>query len=323
MKISFSPNISHVITRGKTTMVQLLSQNKHWIFIVLCAYAMADLLVLASYPYFLSAQTRQNFAPIGRVTDATLTEYVPIWDFNVFHNGAIPPSMASQNSQKPKNNEPVRSLLPLVLNGTIVYQNPILSRANITVKSQKNSQTYQTDDKIEALARITHITGKRVYFINLTNNTQEYVEVADLPSANLQFRNKFQNTQNALTGQKSLSQKRIDRSFINRHLRSLSKVLQQARVVPHWEHGRMVGYRFQHIDPGSPYEKLGFQVSDVIKSVEGEPVRSELQAAEMFHRLKNTSSLKMTIQRGGQEVPFTWMVNEDSGIEDTSGIRFK
>ena len=326
MTISFSPNITTFAHQCRSAVQNFVFARKHWIFVLFCAYGTADLLVLAVHPYLLSSQTKNRFLPAGRINPAgELAEYTPIWDFNVFHNGAIPPPLSSLSQEKPiSSNKPVLSALPLTLNGTIVYKNPGYSTANIGFKSQGKSKSYQTHSQVETLARITKITSDRVYFVNLTNNKNEYIEVPDLPTLSLHFRKKGAGLRPREGGGRLNSfHTHIDRSFINQHLRSLPEVLQQAAVSPHWEHGKMVGYRFTHIQPGSPYEKLGFQISDVIKSVEGEQIQSELQAAELFYRLKNTSKLNMILQREGEDIPFSWTVNEDVSIEDTSGVQFK
>ena len=279
--------------------------------------------MLAIHPYLVSSQVK-NWNRGHLSAQQPLTEYIPIWDFNVFHNAPIPPSLFSlQKGQEINSTQPKVSNLPLTLNGTIVYQNPVYSIANITLKNQNKSDSYQIQDAIESLARITDIMSDRVYLINLTNNKREYIAVSDLPDINLQFKKKEPSlyTPRGGTPAKGFHQK-INRSFINKHLRSLPEVLQQARVIPHWENGKMIGYRFKHIQPGSPYEHLGFQEADIIKSVEGEEIKSELQAAELFHRLKNSSKLNMILQREGKDVPFSWTVDEDAAIEDASTVNF-
>ncbi len=328
MKASFSPHTHALLLRVRNTVGDFLSTHKYWIFVLISAYCIADLLILTIYPYLLTAQGFHHSPPAINKSHAEhpLREYVPIWDFNVFHDGAIPPTLSSlQKNTTTKTNQPVRSALPLTLNGTIVHQKPLYSIANITVKSQNKSINYYTQDKIESLARIITITSDRVYLMNLTNSKKEYIEISDLPNISLQFREKKPHRRDPADGVFSVKpfHSRVDRSFINKHLRVLPEILQQATVVPHWEKGEMVGYRFKHIEPGSPYEKLGFRVSDIIKSVEGERVRSELQAAEMFHRLKHSSKLNMTLQRDGEDIPFSWTVNEDASIEDTSNVKFR
>ena len=311
------------VLRFKNAVVYFVSEKRYWLFVLILAYCIADLLVLTIHPYLVSSQvTSWNSGHLS--AQQPLTEYIPIWDFNVFHNAPIPPSLFSlQKGQEISGTPPKVSNLPLTLNGTIVYQNPLYSIANITLKNQNKSDSYQIQDQIESLARITDILSDRVYLINLTNNKREYIAVSDLPEINLQFKKReplFTLQGSAPT--KSFHQK-INRSFINKHLRSLPEVLQQARVIPHWEDGKMIGYRFKHIQPGSPYEQLGFKVDDVIKSVEGEQIKSELQAVELFHRLKNSSKLNMILQREGKDVPFSWTVDEDAAIEDTSTVSFQ
>ena len=307
---------------SKKVAVGFLSRHKYWIFVLVLAYAVADLLVLAVHPYMVSYRSK-NWGLSRFSVMEPLAEYIPIWDFNIFHNGPVPPALSSfKHGGIVTQTQPKVSNLPLTLNGTIVYKNPVYSIANITLKNQNKSGSYQIYDEVESLARVTGITSDRVYLINLTNHTKEYIAISNLPDFNLQFR---QHGAKRLPGRRTVADKvnqNVDRSFINKHLRSLPEILQQASVVPHWEDGKMIGYRFKYIQPGSPYEKLGFRESDIIKTVEGEQVRSELQAAELFHRLKHKSRLSMTLERDGEDLPFSWTVNEDAAMEDASTTSF-
>lgn len=320
------PNIKNSTAHLMYTSLGFISKKKHWIFVLILAYCTADLFVLTIHSHLVPVQTQNwNHKRLSTKQNTLLTEYIPIWDFNVFHNATIPPSMSSlQKGQEINSTQPKVSNLPLTLNGTIVHQNPAYSIANVTLKNQNKSESYQIQDEIESLARITNITSDKIYLINLTNNNMEYISISHLPDVNLQFRQQSSLLRRSKesTPVKGISQK-VNRSFINKHLRSLPEILQQASVVPHWEEGKMIGYRFKYIKPGSPYEELGFRVSDVIKSVEGEQIKSELQAAELFHRLKNSSKLNMILQREGREIPFSWTVDEDVAIENNSEVRFK
>ena len=105
-------------------------------------------------------------------------------------------------------------------------------------------------------------------------------------------------------------------------MRSLPTILQEAKVVPHYEGGKMIGFRFKYIKPGSIYEELGFKVSDIITSVAGEQPRSQLHAAELFHQFKNRTQLDMMIKRKGKDIAFSWTVNEDGATEGPPPSRY-
>ncbi len=288
------------------------------------AYLSADLLILSIRPSFLSAsQPRILQGPKQKKRDL-LSQYRPISDFNVFHNDPIPPSLSSlQEEPKTPTGTPQPSRLPLTLKGTIVYQNELYSIAHITTTTKGKSDSYQIGDVIDTLARITHIESEKVYFINLNSNTEEYIKISSLSE---QTGLKFRKPRRQVLPHRIKSKKpfnfQIQRSIVNKYFRNLPDILQKARVVPYWENGVLVGHQFKYIEPGSVYEKeLGFKVSDIILSVNGEKVRSPIHAAELFHRVKSNSKLDMLVKRDGKDIPFSWSINEDSSIEEPSQLQ--
>ncbi len=296
---------------------------------IISAYCFADLMLISLHPFLLF-----NTPPNSKVMNplpqkkVSVAEYTPIWDFNIFHNAAIPPSLSS-TPQEEENLKPRLSRLPLQLNGTIVYDNPAYSIANITIKGQKTSESYQIDEEIEnksksPLARITQIAPERVYFINLNNNQEEYIEVPNIRNISFDLKNqkKEENKGSGIIKKIGDFQFQVKRSDINKHMRSLSKVLQEAKVVPYRKDGKLIGWRFKYIKPGSIYEKLGFKVSDVMTSFAGELPRSQLEAAEMFQRFRNSTKLDIMIRRNGKDIAFSWLVDEDDVSDDPSPTRF-
>ena len=311
----------------KNAILQFIFTQKYWIFVLISSWAAADLMVLYTLPFFIS-ETR-SFRTQARPAKNTQNqkEYTAVWDFNIFHDGGLPPSL-SLRAQTEANASlgPQLSLLPLQLNGTIVYRNPDYSIANITVKNKAFSEVYQVQDTIENLARITHIDSERVYFINLNNSREEYIQITKQNDIHFSFQKSPRRQSlpapagNALVKDMGNFQFQVQRSDINQYLRSLPSILQDAKVIPHIENGRMAGFRFKYIKSGSVYEQLGFKVSDVLTSVDGEKLKSELQATELFHRLKNRSKLDMVVKRKGENIPFSWTINEDSSIEEPPRI---
>ena len=71
--------------------------------------------------------------------------------------------------------------------------------------------------------------------------------------------------------------------------------LRQASVVP--VNGG--GFQVRRIQPGSVYEKLGLHSNDVIKSINGQPVRSAEDAIQLYQQLPTLNSVQMEIVRNG------------------------
>ena len=100
---------------------------------------------------------------------------------------------------------------------------------------------------------------------------------------------------------------------MDKQLSNLGAVLNQARMVPNiipGTGGRVQGFRFVSIQPGSVYEKLGFKPMDVITAVNGEPVNSPTKAMEFYQAMRNDSSFKIGIIRNGREETMEYSVTK-------------
>ncbi len=292
------------------------------------AYCVADLALISLRPLFLSSSPQLFYAPANShgQKNSSVAKYMPVWDFNIFHNGDIPPSLSAKVVHAPQNKIPVLSRLPLQLNGLVIYQDPAYSLASITIKSQNKSGAYRVGDKVGDMANITRIEEKRVYFINLSANAEEYMELPAVPSISSHIPSPAEKGK----GRKAESyirtvgdfQFELNRSDVNKRLRSLPDILQEAKVVPHWENGKLAGWRFEYIKQGSVYDHFGLKKSDIVTSVAGELPPSQIQAVELFHKLKNQSKITATVKRKGKEFPFSWSIKEDVSIESPPVSRF-
>ncbi|MBL1351736.1 MAG: PDZ domain-containing protein [Zetaproteobacteria bacterium] len=100
----------------------------------------------------------------------------------------------------------------------------------------------------------------------------------------------------------------IRRSHLNQQLRNFSKLLSQARVIPHFSQGKSDGFTIVEIVPGSLYEQIGLQNGDVIHKVNGQAVTSAEQAMTMYQTLQHASSIDLELLRGGSIVPIHYQI---------------
>ena len=303
---------------------KFISDKKHFFFILIISWCCADLIIISLQPLLLS--DAMPLSPIFNKQKklSSNLEYMPIWDFKVFHNADIPPPLSSQPGIQ--NKHPVKSNLPIKLNGTIIFRNPIYSIASITVKNTSQSYRIQEEiddspnDNINPLARITDITADRVYFINLKNNMLEYIE--KVPTE-FEFFQPVSSDNSTTKRQKNNFLFQVNRHELNKYIQNLPTILQDAKVVKHFENGEMIGFRFDYIKPGSEYEKkLNFQKGDIILSVNGESPKTIQEGIKLFHELRNNSKFDVVIRRGGKKLDFSWIVNDDDFIEPPPASRF-
>lgn len=238
-----------------------------------------------------------------RVTD--VGTYSTITKRNIFNaDKKIPPPLTGDGSGGTPDNDtaPVPSQLPLALEGTLVSSNPKRSVATIEIKSRNESSAFSVDDDIRGMARIVAIERRKVIFRNLSNHRLEYIEIPK--ESALTFGVKAPAQQSGEIKQDDPFNFTINRSDLNKYISNLGAVLNQARMVPNiipGTGGKVEGFRFVSIQPGSVYEKLGFKPMDVIKAVNGEPVNSPTKAMELYNALRTESKIELKVERNGRD----------------------
>lgn len=302
--------MDQVQTKKKIKRPPLEGLYPYLVFILL-GFFVADLALIPLRGHMMPTQAPPSKPKKSRseelVARSTLT---PITARNIFsRDGLIPAPLAQkakpgqEEQAAPKDAAPVPSSLPLSLIGTIVHSNPEKSIANIEVRPKSTVIAVRVNKDIDTLATLLSVERGKVIIRNLNNQRLEYLEIKSLnklsfnaPKASTGASGKQEVKQ---TGQNKFE---INRADVLKYTSDMSSVLQQAAMQPRRKaNGEIDGFKFLNIQPGSIYTQLGFQVGDVIKSVNGEPVDSPAKAMEMYNTLKGANSIKILIERDGRE----------------------
>ena len=314
-----SPFVSK-LRGGSNKTFLVLRKQKTLLLVLFVSILASDLLIMKSYEYLLP---KKELSPV-KVSSLSLhslqqKNYKIFWEKNIFHRGSIPLQLIGKEDTSPQ--IPVKTSLSFNLKGTIVHVNP--SRSVATIEDQANKAlSYSVGDNIDGQAVITQIERGKVIFSNQNNNRLEYIILPEDSKINIAYDNLKPPKPSMPTDsfiQRKGNEFQVNRSDINNHLGNLHEILQQARVVPYREEidGASVieGYTFAKIEKDSIYEDLGFQVGDIIKSVNGEPVRNPQKALELFDKFRTSSDVKVLVERDGKEVEYKYGVNEDSPVD--------
>jgi general secretion pathway protein C len=88
----------------------------------------------------------------------------------------------------------------------------------------------------------------------------------------------------------------IPRETVDQSLRDPSTLLTQARVLPKFEDGQMVGLQVNGIKPGSLFEELGIQEGDVITQFNGIAISSPDESARIFSELASAQQFNVRVR---------------------------
>lgn len=158
------------------------------------------------------------------------------------------------------------------------------------------------DGNIAGLAKVVSIERRKVIFKNLTSRRLEFIEIPKDSAV------KFGASEPAPKANEEVASDgnnfEMKRDDLNKYISNLGSVLNDARMVPNiipGTGGKVEGFRFVSIKPGSIYEKLGFKPMDVIKQVNGEAVNSPTKAMELYNALRSESQIQLVVERNGRD----------------------
>ena len=93
----------------------------------------------------------------------------------------------------------------------------------------------------------------------------------------------------------------IDKSLVDKVLANPMGVAKGARVVPAVKDGKPDGFKLYAIRPSSVYSKLGLQNGDTLQSINGFDLTSADKALEVYTKLREATSLQVTVTRRGKQ----------------------
>lgn len=100
----------------------------------------------------------------------------------------------------------------------------------------------------------------------------------------------------------------IDRSLVDKALANPMAIAKGARVVPSVKDGKSDGFKLYAIRQNSVYSKLGLSNGDTLQSINGFDLTSAEKALEVYTKLREASSLDVTLTRRGKPVNIKYSI---------------
>lgn len=89
------------------------------------------------------------------------------------------------------------------------------------------------------------------------------------------------------------------RSMINDAINDVSKLMTEVKIQPHMEDGRPDGLAISRIKPNSIFRRMGLRNGDILKSVEGQEIRTVDDALRLYDSMKTSDKVSVEIERRG------------------------
>ena len=206
-----------------------------------------------------------------------------------------------------------KSNLPIKLLNTIVLQDSVKSIASVQIRNQDLNDV-RIGDKIDDMAKVDRINRLGIIVKNLKDGTCESIDnnelngrgaspiaVLDKKASKTFIANKkiegIENDGNTF---------KIKKDFLKEKMKNISDVLTQARGIQMTNPDGSMSFKIVDVEPGGIFSYLGIQNNDIITHINGKKINDLNEVMGLFGKITGLSNLKITVTRGGEEVPLDY-----------------
>ncbi|MBA1421394.1 MAG: PDZ domain-containing protein [Epsilonproteobacteria bacterium] len=105
------------------------------------------------------------------------------------------------------------------------------------------------------------------------------------------------------------SVKIIDRSLLDYYAENMDDIYKNIGISEIKNGKDLQGFKINFVRRDSPFAKLGIRRNDVIKSINGQEIKSYNAAFNVYKNIKNVDDLSLVIQRGKEEMELDYEIN--------------
>ena len=300
----------------RKTRIPPLAKRSHWVFYPL--YLL--LLLLIGYLGFNAVQTIQyarletetpptgDSVPAGVAAGAgdsaqSLDGYRQIWERNLFNTGKAGGPDSAQKISLEKI-APAKKDLGLELMGTVVSDDPRLSRAIIDNRSIKKQEAYREGDKAGKV-KIKKILRNNVVITTAEGDELLTVEIKESGRIAPAALSERLGSQSAAAPQATGSRQapartlslNLKREEVAAAFTDMDGFMKELRIVPYNPGDQPSGFMISRITAQNVLRKMGLRSRDVIVGINGETIASPDQAADFFKKLADGGEVTIEFRR--------------------------
>jgi general secretion pathway protein C len=232
-----------------------------------------------------------------------LEGYRQIWERNLFNTGRV---------EQPDSKEkialamlaPAKKDLGLALVGTVVADDPRLSRAIIDNRGIRKQEAYR-EGETAGKAKIKKILRNNVVITTADGDELLTVEVKEsgriAPAALSKRVGSQASSAQPVTGTRRLNTRTssisLKREEVAASLADIDGLMHQMPVTPYMQGEQASGFRITRIPRDSVLRKMGLRSRDVIVGIDDETITGPDQAADFFQRLAGGGEVTIKLKR--------------------------
>jgi len=190
--------------------------------------------------------------------------------------------------------------LPLKLLGTIASHDPVAASAAIEDEKTRKHEVVKVGDALSTHSGVTvlRIERGRVVLQNGARREEltldEDITFAAAPVSRVTPKRRAANRRSRAARAPSV-RNRLESLAEEGGDRSPAAIFSQARILPKYENGEMVGIQLSKIEADSFYERVGLQDGDVVKELNGIQINSPSASKELLEAFARAEELKATV----------------------------
>ena len=193
--------------------------------------------------------------------------------------------------------------LNVTLNGTIEGDQESAA-AIITDKSERPAQQglYYIGDSVAGNALIKKIAMRKVVLrVNGEDQILTMDEEESKPGSTLTPPPVRQSVPRPTSSTVTTRTIQIQRDDVEEATSDLQKLMTQAKIQPHFTDGEPDGLAITQVKTGSIFRKMGLRSGDIVKSVQGNDIKSPEDLMELYNDYQSEDKLSLQIIRRGRE----------------------
>lgn len=226
-----------------------------------------------------------------------------ILERNLFKSTTVEPSAAIVEEE-----EIEATTLPLQLLGTAAAENPVLAWAAVQDLDTRETLVVTIGDLLKNQATVMRIERRRIV-LEENGQSRELTfgdEEQAMPAVTRATRGRRAAARAARQQSRvrQLAENRfaLPREEIEEALRDPTDILSQARFLPKYDGGQMIGFQVNSIKQGSMLEDLGLQNGDLVVEFNGIPIDDPAESAALMRELANAEEMTLVVEGEDGEV---------------------
>ena len=237
------------------------------------------------------------------ISAQSLDGYRQIWERNLFNTGSVKESDSAGKIALAKL-APAKKGLGLELVGTVVADDPRMSRAIIDNRSIRKQEVYREGENAGKV-KIKKILRNNVVITTADGDELLTVEIKETAKGAASERSPYIGSQSSSAQQASgtrqqrarTSSIRLKRDELADSFDDIDGLMEQMKITAYKSGDEAAGFRLGSITRDSVLRKMGLRSRDVIVGIDDETITSPDQAADFFKRLADGGEVTIKLKR--------------------------